>query len=240
MNEQFRTIAIVLGVAELFNQPFVAVFFAYFFNLKINLLSIYIIFSDSAQIIPVLKTDLPSSTDIGSTNEQRSKRNIDKDSDANSIIHVENPETEEQGTLRIEGYRIENSELAPERDENDVPSVRINTQVQLRLFGTGITRNVAIIFTHETYRFGGPCQVPVTEKFHVSVAQCSAAGGDAINAICFSLFSQVTYAEPNGRSGLVEIELPEVIKNKKYFYMCAKYESVDPLEGSDEYDKVRG
>lgn len=50
----------------------------------------------------------------------------------------------------------------------------------------------------------------------------------------------MTYAEPNGRSGLVEIELPEVIKNKKYFYMCAKYESVDPLEGSDEYDKVRG
>uniref|UniRef100_A0A182VEB1 Uncharacterized protein n=1 Tax=Anopheles merus TaxID=30066 RepID=A0A182VEB1_ANOME len=168
----------------------------------------------NAQIIPVLKTDLPSSSDIGSTNEQRSKRNIDKDSDANSIIHVENPETEDQGTLRIEGYRIENSELAPERDDNDVPSVRINTQVQLRLFGTGITRNVAIIFTHETYRFGGPCQVPVTEKFHV------------------------TYAEPNGRSGLVEIELPEVIKNKKYFYMCAKYESVDPLEGSDEYDKI--
>ncbi|XP_061496801.1 unextended protein isoform X2 [Anopheles gambiae] len=172
-----------------------------------------LVIKEDAQIIPVLKTDLPSSTDIGSTNEQRSKRNIDKDSDANSIIHVENPETEEQGTLRIEGYRIENSELAPERDENDVPSVRINTQVQLRLFGTGITRNVAIIFTHETYRFGGPCQVPVTEKFHV------------------------TYAEPNGRSGLVEIELPEVIKNKKYFYMCAKYESVDPLEGSDEYDK---
>uniref|UniRef100_A0A182K384 CNNM transmembrane domain-containing protein n=1 Tax=Anopheles christyi TaxID=43041 RepID=A0A182K384_9DIPT len=145
----------------------------------------------------------------------RSKRNIDKDGDANRIIHVESAGTEDENVLRIEGYRIENSELSPERDEGGVPSVRINSPVQLRLFGTGITLNTVIIFTHETFRFGGPCQVPVTEKF------------------------RVTYAEPNGRSGLVYIELPEVIKHKKYFYMCAKHESTDPLEGSDEYDKVR-
>uniref|UniRef100_A0A182PE21 CNNM transmembrane domain-containing protein n=1 Tax=Anopheles epiroticus TaxID=199890 RepID=A0A182PE21_9DIPT len=145
---------------------------------------------------------------------ERSKRSIGKDSDANSISRVDSTKPEEESELRIEGYRIENSEMAPERDGEGVPSVRVDSGVQLRLFGTGITPQTVIIFTHDVSRFGGPCQVPVTEKF------------------------RVTHAEPNGRSGLVDIELPDVSKHKKYFYMCTKYDPSDPLEGSDESDKI--
>uniref|UniRef100_A0A182VRG0 CNNM transmembrane domain-containing protein n=1 Tax=Anopheles minimus TaxID=112268 RepID=A0A182VRG0_9DIPT len=146
----------------------------------------------------------------------RNKRNIDeKDGGTNSLSAQANERT---GTtdgeqLRIEGFRIEQSEEAHEMIENGVSSVRANTPVTARLFGTGITPDTVIIFTNEPSRYRGSCQVPVTEKF------------------------QVMDVEDNGRSALVEFQLPELAKNKKFFYICAKYESTDPLEGSEEKEK---
>ncbi|XP_035894574.1 metal transporter CNNM4 isoform X2 [Anopheles stephensi] len=145
----------------------------------------------------------------------RNRRNIDRESEGSKINTFNSVQTatNNEEVLRIEGFRIEQAEITPEMEENGVSSVRVNSPVTLRLFGTGIRRNTVIIFTHEPSRYLGSCQVPVTEKFHVKEAEAS------------------------GRSGLVEIELPEVIKQKKYFYICAKYEKTDPLEGSEETEK---
>uniref|UniRef100_A0A182LW72 CNNM transmembrane domain-containing protein n=1 Tax=Anopheles culicifacies TaxID=139723 RepID=A0A182LW72_9DIPT len=147
---------------------------------------------------------------------KRNKRNIDeKDSGTNSISTRNNERNgaNDGDALRIEGFRIERSDEMHEMIENGVTSVRANSPVTVRLYGTGITSNTVIIFTHESARYRGSCQVPVTEKFHVM------------------------NVEDSGRSALVEIELPEVAKNKKYFYICAKYESTDPFEGSEENEK---
>uniref|UniRef100_A0A182SNT3 CNNM transmembrane domain-containing protein n=1 Tax=Anopheles maculatus TaxID=74869 RepID=A0A182SNT3_9DIPT len=146
---------------------------------------------------------------------RRVRRNIDRESDANKLntFNTDRAGINSDEVLRIEGFRIEQAEVAPEMVENGVSSVRVDSPVTLRLFGTGIRRNTVIIFTHEPSRYLGSCQVPVTEKF------------------------RVIEAEASGRSGLVVIELPEVIKQKKYFYICAKYESTDPLEGSEETEK---
>ncbi|XP_049283336.1 unextended protein isoform X2 [Anopheles funestus] len=146
---------------------------------------------------------------------RRYRRNVHGDSGTNSIntLNAERSGTNDEDVLRIEGFRIEQAEVTPEMGENGVTSVRVNSPVTLRLFGTGIKSNTVLIFTHEPSRYRGSCQVPVTEKF------------------------RVLNVEDSGRSALVEIELPEVIKNKKYFYICAKYESTDPLEGSEENEK---
>uniref|UniRef100_A0A182J2L4 Uncharacterized protein n=1 Tax=Anopheles atroparvus TaxID=41427 RepID=A0A182J2L4_ANOAO len=112
--------------------------------------------------------------------------------------------------LRILGFRVEEADQHLETMEGGIPSVHSDSQVVLRLYGTGITLDTVVIFTHEPQRFGGPCQVPVTEKFRVK------------------------QADPSGESGLVDVELPEVLKNKKFFYLCAKYEDNDPLSSSEE------
>uniref|UniRef100_A0A182NFP3 CNNM transmembrane domain-containing protein n=1 Tax=Anopheles dirus TaxID=7168 RepID=A0A182NFP3_9DIPT len=146
----------------------------------------------------------------------RVKRNIDDETVAGNSIKA--PQTTESTSdavppLRIDGFRIEYAEKALEMEDGGVPSVRSDSPVTLRLFGTGIRRNTVVIFTHNPARYGGSCQVPVTEKF------------------------RVIHSEPGEKSGLVHIELPEVIKDKKYFYLCAKYEDNDPLAGSEETDQ---
>ncbi|XP_052894725.1 unextended protein isoform X1 [Anopheles moucheti] len=144
----------------------------------------------------------------------RKKRNIPGGIGTNSFktMNAERSGTNDQKELRIEGFRIEHADVAPEMVDG-VTSVRVNSPVKVRLFGRAITPDTVIVFTHEPSRFLGSCQIPVTEKF------------------------RVMNVEDSGRSALVEIELPEVIKNKKYFYMCAKYESTDALERSEENEK---
>uniref|UniRef100_A0A182QRA6 CNNM transmembrane domain-containing protein n=1 Tax=Anopheles farauti TaxID=69004 RepID=A0A182QRA6_9DIPT len=145
----------------------------------------------------------------------REKRSINDDTGVGNSIKSPpiTESTDDDVPLRIDGFRIERSEKAPETEDDGVPSVRSDSAVTLRLFGTGIRRNTVIIFTHVPARYAGSCQVPVTEKFRVS------------------------HSEPGEKSGLVDIELPEVIKGKKYFYLCAKYEDSDPLAGSEENDR---
>ncbi|XP_050071849.1 unextended protein [Anopheles maculipalpis] len=143
----------------------------------------------------------------------RNKRNIKLEAIKRNDSGTERNRICNDMQLRIEGFRIEQAEVTPEMVENGVTSVRVNSPVTLRLFGTGIRNDTVIIFTHEPSRYLGSCQVPVTEKFRVKEAEAS------------------------GRSGLVDIELPEVIKQKKYFYICAKHESTDPSEGSEETEK---
>ncbi|XP_058118100.1 unextended protein [Anopheles coustani] len=160
----------------------------------------------------------------------RAKRQVDQKSDTNfhvapgNSIEVDGSSKDGLGKvaaavaapvpsdeeLRINGFRVEESEKHLETAEGGVPSVHSSSSVLLRLFGTGLTPRTVIIFTHEPQRFGGPCQVPVTEKFRLK------------------------HADPGGKSGLVEVELPDVVKNKKYFYLCAKYEDSDPLSSSEQ------
>ncbi|XP_058055777.1 unextended protein [Anopheles bellator] len=137
--------------------------------------------------------------------DSRPKRNIDHHAGGSkNAIKRQPADTEQFSEPRIDGYRVEHSDKHLETEDGGVPSVHSNSPVMLRLFGTGITRGTVIIFTHEQQRHGGPCQVPVTEKFRVMEADAS------------------------GTSGLVPVELPDVTKHK-YFYLCAKYEATDPV-----------
>ncbi|XP_052863560.1 unextended protein [Anopheles cruzii] len=135
----------------------------------------------------------------------RPKRNIDHHAaGSKNAIKRQPADTDQFDEPRIDGYRVEHSDKHLETEDGGVPSVHSNSPVMLRLFGTGITRGTVIIFTHEQQRHGGPCQVPVTEKF------------------------RVVEADVSGTSGLVPVELPDVTKHK-YFYLCAKYEATDPV-----------
>ncbi|XP_055641243.1 unextended protein [Toxorhynchites rutilus septentrionalis] len=98
--------------------------------------------------------------------------------------------------LVIIGLRIEHTDSEPAWDDG-VPSVLSQSPVTLRLFGTGLNKDIVIVFTREHNPYGGSCLVPVTDKFRVK--------------------------DVSNYSALVDITLPAV-SNGKYFYACAKYE----------------
>lgn len=52
--------------------------------------------------------------------------------------------------------------------ENGVPDIISNSNAVLRLFGSGLTVNTVITFTHEIHKYQGSCQLPSTERFKVN------------------------------------------------------------------------
>lgn len=74
---------------------------------------------------------------------------------------------ENEDLLRIEGLRIESSDKGVEM-ENGVPDIISNSNAVLRLFGSGLTVNTVITFTHEIHKYQGSCQLPSTERFKVN------------------------------------------------------------------------
>lgn len=97
--------------------------------------------------------------------------------------------------LQIKGFRIEQSDKDPKHGDDNVPELQQGTNALLRLFGTGITDQTTIIFTEEKNEYGGPCQVTITESFHV-------------------IRESVT-----GESALVQVKLPKVGGS---LYFCAR------------------
>lgn len=70
--------------------------------------------------------------------------------------------------LKIEGLRIESSEKGTDI-EDGIPDIISDSKAVIRVFGTGLTENTVITFTHETNTYGGSCQLPSTEKFKVNI-----------------------------------------------------------------------
>ncbi|XP_049531115.1 unextended protein isoform X1 [Anopheles darlingi] len=152
--------------------------------------------------------------------QTRLKRSIDQNTSSsnssnNAILRRTYGDGEKLGSPHILSWRVERSNKHLETEDDGVPSVHSNSPVVLRLFGTGITRDTVVIFTHEQQTVGGPCQVAATEKF------------------------RVMQAHESGRSGLVAVELPDATKSK-YFYLCAKYEDTDPVAmAQQQFDDVK-
>ncbi|XP_053670515.1 unextended protein [Anopheles nili] len=153
-----------------------------------------------------------------SSSKPREKRNIDHESLVNSVRPSRSGSAPDGESLQINGFRIELSDKAVETEDDGVPSVRSDSKTLLRLFGTGIRRGTLITFTHYSHRFGGSCQMPVTDIFRVEDA-------DEI-----------------GSSGTVWMSLPDPAPNKKYFYLCAKYDDIgDPsaMSGESEQEAIK-
>lgn len=60
-------------------------------------------------------------------------------------------------TLKIDGFRIEETEKDPEIDAEGVPVLRANTVAKLRLFGFGFTEDTIIGVTMEKSDYGKQC-----------------------------------------------------------------------------------
>lgn len=69
--------------------------------------------------------------------------------------------------LEIEALRVEHADRDPSFSEDGIPELLAETEAVLRVFGTGLTEDTLITFTHKSSAFGGPCQFPVTQSFKV-------------------------------------------------------------------------
>lgn len=70
--------------------------------------------------------------------------------------------------LQIEALRVEHADREPSFSEDGIPELLAETESILRVFGTGLTEDTLITFTHRPSPHGGPCQFPVTQSFKVS------------------------------------------------------------------------
>lgn len=139
---------------------------------------------------------------ISSVAQHETKRRTQRSIAVNDV--EDRGKTAGQRNLVILGLRVEHADKEPSLDDG-VPSVLSHSSVTLRLFGTGLTENTVVVFTHETNVYGGSCLVPVTNKFKINKG------------------SVTEY------SALVDMELP-LGTSGKYFYICAKYEINETAE----------
>uniref|UniRef100_A0A1B0D3X4 Uncharacterized protein n=1 Tax=Phlebotomus papatasi TaxID=29031 RepID=A0A1B0D3X4_PHLPP len=79
----------------------------------------------------------------------------------NKTVHMKH------AIIRIDGFRVEQSEKEPRVSDNGIPELMSDTQVLLRIFGTGFTDNMEIVLTSKPNPFGGPCLVTSTEAFPI-------------------------------------------------------------------------
>ena len=69
--------------------------------------------------------------------------------------------------LSVVGFRIEKAEKEPQIDDG-VPVLRADTNVELRLFGSGFTNTTRIGLTTESLDFGVTCNMMIsTGYFHI-------------------------------------------------------------------------
>lgn len=88
-------------------------------------------------------------------------RNPISDTDTPSLVF------DDSNALRIQGIRIEDSDVSYGTTDDGVPDMLMGTDITLRLFGTGIKENTKITFTHEMNLYGGACQFPSTDTFFI-------------------------------------------------------------------------
>lgn len=123
--------------------------------------------------------------------------------------------------LKIHGFRIEETES--ELDvEGGVPSVLCETDVLIRVFGTGLSNETGIAFTTDRNIYGGSCLTPASTIFHALKGSAS------------------------DKTALFKIKLP---KGTEHLYFCAKNDDFNvesnvattkPLihQGTDDWLKI--
>lgn len=78
---------------------------------------------------------------------------------------AEQPEVE----LRVTGLRLDIPYKEVELDEESgIPFLKVGTNNTIRLFGTGFSEDMLVIFTSEPGKYNGTCQTPATKYFPVS------------------------------------------------------------------------
>lgn len=99
-----------------------------------------------------------------------------------------------QNAIKIEGLRIERSEREVTLQDNGVPEVLCETEMTVRIFGSGLTEDTTILFTLKPAHFGDNCQF-----------------GQSI--------FKVEPGSVTNRSALIKVTLP---KGAFTYYLCAK------------------
>lgn len=64
--------------------------------------------------------------------------------------------------IRVVGIRLEDDTV---ETNNGIPSVLVDKDQTLRVFGSGLNKNTVITFTAEANDYGGPCLKPSTDLF---------------------------------------------------------------------------
>lgn len=82
-----------------------------------------------------------------------------KDTEAINVVNAT--------SIRLVGFRLEESEKEPKIVEDMIPSVLRNTKFSLRLFGEGFTKDTEIAFTHVPDAYGVVCNHLLDEKYKV-------------------------------------------------------------------------
>ncbi|GAB0089166.1 metal transporter CNNM4 [Sergentomyia squamirostris] len=70
-------------------------------------------------------------------------------------------------TIKIDGFRVEESAKEPQMSDHGIPELMSESLVTLRLFGNGFTDNMEIVLTTQPNIYGGSCQVTSSDVFHV-------------------------------------------------------------------------
>ncbi|XP_059616319.1 unextended protein isoform X2 [Phlebotomus argentipes] len=97
--------------------------------------------------------------------------------------------------IRIDGFRVEHADKEPRMSDDGTPELMSETEVHLRLFGSGLRENMEIVLTSQANMYGGSCLVTSSEAF------------------------PVVPGSVGNRTALVRIIVPHVSGN---LYFCAK------------------
>ncbi|XP_073996529.1 unextended protein-like [Rhodnius prolixus] len=100
--------------------------------------------------------------------------------------------------VKLFGLRVESADSSWSTDDDGVPLLLQGTGAIVRLFGTGLTKDVAFVLTRMPGKAGQHCEYPVTEKHQI-------------------------LQEPLGEtSAILRIELPQTGDSGSMYYLCYK------------------